>query len=131
MHVTAIPDSAIDQEIEDAKNDESKDNNPDVRISLRASDKRVVGDGEYSDSEDESDNRRDAISHKPKRKRPKMENQTEAADFTPAVKPEKSEKKESENDGTHHILNSVKLLTGIEYLYHAEITFKDVPFVNR
>lgn len=47
---------------EDAINDESDDedkSNPDERISIRASDKRIAPDNEYSDSEDEGDSRRD------------------------------------------------------------------------
>lgn len=47
---------------EDAINDESDDedkSNPDERISIRASDKRIAPENEYSDSEDEGDSRRD------------------------------------------------------------------------
>lgn len=47
---------------EDAINDDSEDedkSNPDERISIRASDKRIAPENEYSDSEDEGDSRKD------------------------------------------------------------------------
>lgn len=49
-----IPEDAINEESED----EDK-SNPDERISIRASDKRIAPENEYSDSEDEGDSRRD------------------------------------------------------------------------
>jgi hypothetical protein len=52
--ITAIPEDAINDE----SDDEDK-SNPDERISIRASDKRIAPDNEYSDSEDEGDGRRD------------------------------------------------------------------------
>ncbi|CAM1297178.1 HDAC2 (predicted), partial [Pycnogonum litorale] len=85
VQMQSIPDLAVDQEQEDAKDDESKDKNPDVRISMRASDKRIAGDGEYSDSEDEGDHRKDSASHKPKRKRPKTELNEQVNDNTSSV----------------------------------------------
>jgi histone deacetylase 1/2 len=64
-----IPEDAIDQESED---EEKQD--PDERISIRASEKRIAHDEEYSDSEDEGDGRRDVRSHKPsKAKKTKVE----------------------------------------------------------
>jgi len=51
----AIPEDAINTEDRD---DDSKIN-PDERVSIRASDKRVAPDNELSDSEDEGDGRRD------------------------------------------------------------------------
>ena len=58
--------------------DEDKED-PEERISLRAADKRVAKDEEFSDSEDEGDDRRDVRSHKKKEggvptppKRPKV-----------------------------------------------------------
>lgn len=48
----AIPEDAIN----DDSDDEDK-SNPDERISIRASDKRIAPDNEYSDSEDEGDRR--------------------------------------------------------------------------
>ena len=43
--------------------------NPDERISIRASDKRVAPNNEYSDSEDEGDDRKDEKSFRPKKKK--------------------------------------------------------------
>ena len=61
----AIPEDGIADESED----EDKVN-PDERISIRASDKRVAPDNEYSDSEDEGgDGRRDERTYKLKKKR--------------------------------------------------------------
>ncbi|UXI17074.1 transmembrane protein 234 [Sarcoptes scabiei] len=57
-----IPEDAIDVDMEE---DEEKDKqNPEERISIRASEKRVSNDNEHSDSEDEGDNRKDVRSHK-------------------------------------------------------------------
>ncbi|XP_015783714.2 histone deacetylase 2-like [Tetranychus urticae] len=62
---------------EDAINDDSEDEDkqdPDERISIRASEKRIAKDEEFSDSEDEGDGRRDVRSHKPsKPKRAKVD----------------------------------------------------------
>jgi len=55
-----IPEDAIDQE----SDDEDKQD-PDERISIRASEKRIAKDEEFSDSEDEGDGRRDVRTHKP------------------------------------------------------------------
>lgn len=54
IHCSAIPEDAINEE----SDDEDK-SNPDERISIRASDKRIAPENEYSDSEDEGDSRRD------------------------------------------------------------------------
>lgn len=59
----AIPEDGVAEESED----EDKVS-PDERISIRASDKRIAPDNEYSDSEDEGDGRRDERSFKPKKK---------------------------------------------------------------
>jgi len=57
---------------EDALNEESDDEekaNPDERISIRASDKRMAVDEEYSDSEDEGEGkRRDKVNYKQKKR---------------------------------------------------------------
>ncbi|KAF2362867.1 Histone deacetylase domain [Trinorchestia longiramus] len=61
----AIPEDGIAEE----SDDEDK-TNPDERISIRASDKRVAPDNEYSDSEDEGgDGRRDERSYKLNKKK--------------------------------------------------------------
>lgn len=67
VQMQAIPEDAINDE----SDDEDK-SNPDERISIRASDKRIAPENEYSDSEDEGD-RRDQRSFKGNRKRPRTE----------------------------------------------------------
>jgi hypothetical protein len=54
IFLSAIPEDAINED-----SDEEDKSNPDERISIRASDKRIAPDNEYSDSEDEGDSRRD------------------------------------------------------------------------
>ncbi len=51
----AIPEDAINTE----DIDEDSKTNPDERVSIRASDKRVANENELSDSEDEGDGRKD------------------------------------------------------------------------
>merc|ERR1739842_128333 len=67
VQTIAIPDDAVAEE-----SDDEEKANPDERISIRASDKRIAPDNEYSDSEDEGagqgDGRRDERSFKPKKK---------------------------------------------------------------
>lgn len=66
---------------EDAVNDESDDEdreNPDRRFSIRASDKRIACEEEFSDSEDEGEGgRRDRSSAKPKLRKPKEDDRKE------------------------------------------------------
>ncbi|KAL4235849.1 Histone deacetylase 2 [Mactra antiquata] len=92
---------------EDALNDESDNEdkeNPDSRISIRASDKRIHCEEEFSDSEDEmsgpneAGGRRDRHSHKPKPKRPKTDEEKKA-DSAKAENKD-SEKKEVKKDTT-------------------------------
>jgi len=83
---------------EDAVNDESDDEdkaNPDERISIRASDKRMACDEEFSDSEDEgeSGNRRDRANFKHARKRQRGE-----GDDKDKKEEGEGEKKESKPD---------------------------------
>jgi len=52
-----IPEDAVNEEEDE---DEEKQHPPDERVSIRASDKRVQGDNEFSDSEDEGDGSRRA-----------------------------------------------------------------------
>lgn len=72
VQMAPIPEDAIREESDD------EDDNPkasDIRISIRASDKRVVNEGEFSDSEDENEGgegRRDEKSHKSPRKKVKQ-----------------------------------------------------------
>ncbi|KAB7500258.1 Histone deacetylase Rpd3 [Armadillidium nasatum] len=67
----AIPEDGVAEDSED----EDKES-PDERISIRASDKRIAPQNEYSDSEDEGDNRREERSFKPTKKKTKTEDGT-------------------------------------------------------
>merc|ERR1712071_439215 len=82
---------------EDAINDESDDedkSNPDERISIRASDKRIAPDNEYSDSEDEGDSRREQRSFKGNRKRPRTESSEGGAAVAAGLETKSDEKEE-------------------------------------
>ena len=68
VQMQPIPEDAIDQESEDEDKQDG-----DERISIRASEKRIARDDEFSDSEDEGDGRRDNRSHKPKAKKSRTE----------------------------------------------------------
>jgi len=91
VQMQAIPEDAINDDSED----EDK-SNPDERISIRASDKRIAPENEYSDSEDEGDSRRDKRSFKGNRKRPRTE--TAEGGATDEVKKEDKEEKETNGD---------------------------------
>jgi len=85
VQMQPIPEDAM-QDLEESDEDGKREN--DERISIRASEKRIQNELEYSDSEDEGENRRDQASHKPKTKRPKVssplapENTTEQNEAT-------------------------------------------------
>ncbi|KAL8583786.1 Histone deacetylase 2 [Nucella lapillus] len=83
---------------EDALNDESDDedrDSPDKRMSIRASDKRIVCEEEFSDSEDEGEGgRRDRANFKPKVKKPRMDEEKKDGE----VKEEKKEVKQEPVD---------------------------------
>ncbi|KAK4045708.1 histone deacetylase 1 [Daphnia magna] len=86
VQMQAIPEDAINED-----SDEEDKSNPDERISIRASDKRIAPDNEYSDSEDEGDSRRDQRSFKgANRKRPR----TETAEGVAEAKKEEKDDKE-------------------------------------
>ncbi|XP_052774974.1 probable histone deacetylase 1-B [Mya arenaria] len=98
VQMQAIPEDAL----ADESDNEDKEN-PDNRISIRASDKRIHCDEEFSDSEDEMSGpnegggRRDRTSHKPKSKRPKTEEEKKAEAAKAELKD--GEKKEPKKDG--------------------------------
>ncbi|XP_048758089.2 probable histone deacetylase 1-B [Ostrea edulis] len=93
VQMTAIPEDALNDE----SGEEEDKENPDERISIRASDKRVTGEGEYSDSEDEGE-RKDRANYKPKAKRMKTENEEKKDTAEKGAKKEEKEvKKETEN----------------------------------
>ncbi|KAL3868722.1 hypothetical protein ACJMK2_041570 [Sinanodonta woodiana] len=78
VQMQAIPEDAINND----SDDEEKDN-PDERISIRASDKRIHLDEEYSDSEDEGGEggaRRDRSTLKPKPKKPRTDEEKKEAE---------------------------------------------------
>lgn len=68
VQMAPIPDDAIDQE---SGEDEDKQADADERISIRASEKRIANDAEYSDSEDEGEGLHNVQSHEPKSKKAK------------------------------------------------------------
>ncbi|GIX86252.1 histone deacetylase 1 [Caerostris extrusa] len=90
VQMQPIPEDAIDHESED----EDKEN-PDERISIRASEKRIACDEEFSDSEDEGDGRRDVRSHRPKKK-----HKNEDGDVTKKETDIKAEKEDRKPDAT-------------------------------
>lgn len=74
VQMQPIPEDAILDADDENRDEEEKGADADERISIRASEKRVSNEAEYSDSEDEDEGgRRDQESHKPnKSKRPKV-----------------------------------------------------------
>jgi len=59
VQMAPIPEDGAPEESDDDDNPKNVDN----RISIRSSDKRIANDGEYSDSEDEGEGRRDEKNH--------------------------------------------------------------------
>jgi len=96
VQMQAIPEDAINDE----SDDEDK-SNPDERISIRASDKRIAPDNEYSDSEDEGDSRRDQRSFKGNRKRPRTESTEGGAESKPDDKEEVSKNVNGEKESVN------------------------------
>ena len=91
VQMQPIPEDAIndpDEEKEEGKQE------GDERISIRASEKRVTNEAEFSDSEDEGEGgRRDQSSHRPKTKRPKVSSPTANGD-------------ENRGNAEHSVVNS-------------------------
>jgi histone deacetylase 1/2 len=84
-----VPEDSVKEESDDE--DDKKVNNPDERISIRASDKRIACEEEFSDSEDEGEGgRRNKESFKRKRLKPEQQNNGASGE----KEAEKSEKKE-------------------------------------
>lgn len=65
VQMAPIPEDGVPEETDDEDNPK----NADQRFSIRASDKRIANEGEYSDSEDEGEGRRDEKNHKSPRKK--------------------------------------------------------------
>ncbi|XP_035206105.1 histone deacetylase 2-like [Stegodyphus dumicola] len=96
VQMQPIPEDAIDNESED----EDKEN-PDERISIRASEKRIACDEEFSDSEDEGDGRRDVRSHRPKKKHKNDDvDAKKEADIKTEKEDRKSDATPAENKGS-------------------------------
>ncbi|XP_065669851.1 histone deacetylase 1 isoform X4 [Hydra vulgaris] len=66
VQMAPIPEDGVHEESDD---EEENAKSSDQRISIRASDKRIVNEAEYSDSEDEGEGRRDEKSYKTPRKK--------------------------------------------------------------
>jgi len=67
VQMAPIPDDSVNND--GAVDDEESTKNADQRLSIRASDKRIANEGEFSDSEDEGEGRRDEKNHKSPRKK--------------------------------------------------------------
>lgn len=87
VQMSAIPEDAVNEESED----EDKVN-PDQRISIRQTDKRIACEEEYSDSEDEDGDRKDRRDHKKKK-------QKENEDKSKEANKDKKDDKEAKKDG--------------------------------
>lgn len=76
VQMAPIPEDAINDdadEEQDHEQDKLHQLDGDERISIRASEKRITNEAEFSDSEDEGEGgRRDHSSHEPKSKRPRV-----------------------------------------------------------
>ncbi|XP_041716712.1 histone deacetylase 2 isoform X1 [Coregonus clupeaformis] len=91
----AIPDDTMDEDTE----------NPDKRMSIRASDKRIACDEEFSDSEDEGEGgRRNEANHKKRTKRARVEEGGKKE----KVELEKAKETSTEKTDTKSTLSSVK-----------------------
>ncbi|KAI8501428.1 Histone deacetylase 2 [Branchiostoma belcheri] len=94
VQMQAIPEDAIDQESE---NDEEDD--PDKRVSIRAQDKRITCDEEFSDSEDEGEGgRRDHHSHKKRKRLQREEDKKEEEKKTEGGKDDTTKSKETKSE---------------------------------
>lgn len=72
VQAQAIPEDGINMEVDDALADNEADENKDLRVTKSEKDKRIMGDNEYSDSEDEGptgDDRKNHESHKIKKQK--------------------------------------------------------------
>ncbi|VDI04052.1 putative histone deacetylase 1-B isoform X1 [Mytilus galloprovincialis] len=99
VQMQAIPEDALNDE---SNEDEDKDNT-DERISIRASDKRIACDEDFSDSEDEGEgSRKDKQNYKPKSKRPRTDddknNSSEKAETQEEKKEVKKETTETKEE---------------------------------
>jgi histone deacetylase 1/2 len=108
VQTQAIPEDGINMEIDEAAADNDADENKDVRVTKSEKDKRIMGDNEYSDSEDEGptgDDRKNHESHKIKKQKAddiKIEtedtNGNKVADEDEVTKKEENEEEEEEEE---------------------------------
>ncbi|CAG5964899.1 unnamed protein product [Menidia menidia] len=86
-----VPDDKLDEDTED----------PDKRLSIRATDKRISCEEEFSDSEDEGEGgRRNSASHKKGAKRPKVEEEQKEEEEKKAEIKEEDKTKDSGSEKT-------------------------------
>lgn len=101
VQVQSIPEDGIKMDIDDDPDgaaDGDNEGEKDERAPKSEKDKRIIGDNEYSDSEDEGpsgDNRKNRESHKNPRKKQKI---GEVKESTEPVKEEKADEKSSEGE---------------------------------
>uniref|UniRef100_A0AAQ5Y169 Histone deacetylase 2 n=1 Tax=Amphiprion ocellaris TaxID=80972 RepID=A0AAQ5Y169_AMPOC len=87
----AIPEDTVDEDTED----------PDKRLSIRATDKRIACDEEFSDSEDEGEGgRRNAANHKKGAKRPRVDEDKKEGEEKKADIKEEEKTKDSSTEKT-------------------------------
>uniref|UniRef100_A0A3Q0RAM7 Histone deacetylase 2 n=1 Tax=Amphilophus citrinellus TaxID=61819 RepID=A0A3Q0RAM7_AMPCI len=87
----AVPDDTVDEDTED----------PDKRLSIRATDKRIACDEEFSDSEDEGEGgRRNTANHKKGAKRPKVDEDKQEGEEKKADLKEEEKTKDSSAEKT-------------------------------
>ncbi len=103
VQVQAIPEDGIKMNVDDHDGaaDGDTEQEKDERAPKSEKDKRIIGDNEYSDSEDEGpsgDGRKHKESHKNPRKKQKIANESKEA--AAEVKEEKIEEKPAETDKT-------------------------------
>uniref|UniRef100_A0A673B1T7 Histone deacetylase n=1 Tax=Sphaeramia orbicularis TaxID=375764 RepID=A0A673B1T7_9TELE len=87
----AVPDDTVDEDTED----------PDKRLSIRATDKRIACDEEFSDSEDEGEGgRRNVANHKKGAKRPRVDEDKKEGEEKKAEVKEEEKTKDSSAEKT-------------------------------
>nr|XP_020467153.1 histone deacetylase 2 isoform X2 [Monopterus albus] len=87
----AVPDDTVDEDTED----------PDKRLSIRATDKRIACDEEFSDSEDEGEGgRRNVANHKKGMKRPRVDEDKKEGDEKKSEIKEEEKAKDSSGEKT-------------------------------
>ncbi|XP_069561932.1 histone deacetylase 2 isoform X3 [Brachyistius frenatus] len=95
----AVPDDTVDEDTED----------PDKRLSIRATDKRIACDEEFSDSEDEGEGgRRNVANRRKGAKRPRVDEDKKDGEETKADAKEEEEKTKDSSTEKSDSISSVK-----------------------